>query len=40
MDRKIHFFQRVFGKKKAINSSNQRKDGDLYPKQLGNINKE
>lgn len=36
---KDSFFQRVFGKEKAINISNQRKDADLYPKQLGNINK-
>lgn len=29
IDRNTHFFQGVFGKKKAISISNQRKDGEL-----------
>lgn len=29
MDRKIHFFKERLERKKAINISNQRKDGEL-----------
>lgn len=40
MDRKTHFFKERLGRKKAINISNQRKDGELQSKRFGNINKE